>query len=483
MRNLIRNSILNLGLIASLTFCATGSNVNISKVGSDGLKLPPLIEREYANGLKVIFIKDSTLPKMSITALVKAGSVQDPQSQRGLNYLTASLLDEGSAKHNSSEIAERMEYLGGDIDINADDDFTTIKIKGLSYTRNDLADAFFEILLTPQFPEKELQRIQKYTVNQIQKEEDEPSEFVNLLFNKTVFGHHPYAYPVYGTSETVSSIKRKDVLAHYLKFYNPQNISIAIVGDIDDEFIKNFESKATTWSSGDTKEKIIATNKEVESALKNIVSQKSQISFLSKKSLVQTQIRFGQVFIERNHPDFLKLRLANMAFGGAFASRLNQKIRDDLALTYGISSYIDAKKQSGMFAMTTFSRNEKVGEIIQASFKEFKEFQKNGITENELLAAKSVVIGQFPRAVETLDALAFNLLALRYYGISDTYLTNFNKTVQSYSLLEVNDVIKRYFEPEKLQIVVFGQDKVIDQLKTISPEVAQVKMVSKNWRN
>lgn len=96
----------------------------------------------------------------------------------------------------------------------------------------------------------------------------------------------------------------------------------------------------------------------------------------------------------------------------------------------------------------------------------YREFTQKGITQAELDASKSTLIGQFPRAVETTEALAYQILALRFYGIDESYLTQFVTNVKALSLDHVNSLLKNYFKPEQLGIVVYGDSTVIEgQLK------------------
>jgi zinc protease len=184
--------------------------------------------------------------------------------------------------------------------------------------------------------------------------------------------------------------------------------------------------------------------------------------------LQQAQIRFAEPGIARNNQDFLTLRLANLILGGAFASRLNQKVRDDLGLTYSISSRFEALKNTGGFEISTFTRNDKVGETIKSSLAVLKDFIEGGVTDKELDAAKALLVGQFPAAIETVDRLAFNLLILRLNGIDDSYLKDFFTNVNGISRSDVNAAIKKYFSSDKMKILVYADGtKVADQLKTI----------------
>lgn len=445
--------------IHALLGCASKSKSKDTASFSEGARIPEHQEIELPNGLKILFIRDATLPKVNIMALVASGALRDPKGKAGLAYLTASLLDEGSEKHSSSEFAEKLESLGADLSINPGLDFTQISLKGLSFHKQQLLDSFIEVLLTPKFETKEFERLRRQIRGVLAKMEDDPDQFTDRLFSKVLFQTHPYALPVMGEIESLQRLQRADVINFYKTNFIPANITMAVVGDFDDLFVQQVKTKLALWLS----------ERSSKSALWGPPqANKPGIYLKSKKGSVQAQLRLGHLFVDRSHPDFLSLRAANFALGGAFASRLNQRVRDDLGLTYGISSSFDARRYSGPFVIETFTRNEKVGEALTATLDVYRAFADKGITEEELQAAKSVLIGQFPRAVETTDSLAYQLLALRYYGIDDTYLTRFVSNVKALDLKQVNETLKKYFHPEQLEIVVYGDGPAIEgQLKKI----------------
>jgi zinc protease len=191
--------------------------------------------------------------------------------------------------------------------------------------------------------------------------------------------------------------------------------------------------------------------------------KKMSLQLFSKAGLQQSQIRMGHLGIARTDPDYLRLRLANIVLGGAFASRLNQKVRDDLGLTYSISSFFESKKGTGSFEINTFARNEKVGEAISSTLQVVREFRAQGITQAELDAAKALLIGQFPAAIETADRLAFNLLLLRAYQVPDTYLSQFFSNIDSIQLNEVNAAIRQHLDPDRFKVVVFADEKSVQK--------------------
>jgi len=125
--------------------------------------------------------------------------------------------------------------------------------------------------------------------------------------------------------------------------------------------------------------------------------------------------------------------------------------------------------------ISTFTKNQSVGQTISEALKVLEEYVAKGVNENELRAAKNLLIGQFPKSIETADRLASNYLFLDFYGIPRTYLTNYNRNVEEITLNEVNDVIKKYYSPRNLRVVIYGDDKAIsEQLKDYSPQIIKV---------
>ncbi len=440
-------------LVLSLVGCAgSGKKVEVSsdgykKMSSGSFALRPFKEVTLENGLKVIFINDSSLPRVSLTLLVKSGVLQDPKGLEGLNALTSYLLEQGTQTKNAEQIADAFGSLGTEMNITPGADFTLLFSDSLSANKNDLLKLFSEIAMNPSFTDVELNRMRSQMIAGLQKKNDNPSQFADDKADELVFGKHPYSKDTNGTIESLKKMTKQDLIRHYLTFFRPNNSSLAVVGNFDAQFEKDISETFAKWN-----------RKNIPSVsfdkLENLEANKT--TTIKKKGLQQAQIRLSQVGIKRNDPDFIKLRVANEILGGSFASRLNQKVRDDLGLTYSIYSMFDTRLDAGAFQISTFTKNGSVQTTLDETLKVVSDFVDNGATEKELSAAKNQLVGQFPRAIETADKMAFNLLALDFYGIPASYLTDYNETVQKISLSEINDVIKRRISKDKFHILIYS---------------------------
>jgi zinc protease len=443
------------------------SSPNAAQAPTPGFKLRPMHEVRLENGLKIIFIVDNSLPRVSLSLLTRVGSRQDPKGKEGLNFITAHLLEDGTQSKDAMALAGALAELGTEVGIEPGNDLTVMSMDGLVNSSDKLLALFTDIAMNPAFLDQEVARAKSQTIAQQQKKIDDPSAYANDAFDAFLFAGHPYAVDITGTQSSVRKIRKQDIIRHYLSYYRPNNSEIAVVG----RFNKEFESKVAENFKKWTKKPVKPFQAPELAPIKGL-----EMRLVSKPGLEQTQIRFGEFGIRRNDPDFLKLRLANVALGGEFGSRLNQKVRDDLGLTYSINSYFDAKADRGPFAISTFTRNDSVGKTIAETLKVFSEFAEKGMTEPELAAAKEQLLGQFPRAIETADHLAFNVLLLDFYGIPLSYLQDFHKNVEAITLQEVNDAVHAHLDAKDLRILVYGDKaKILSQLKEYHPEVVRAK--------
>ncbi len=425
-------------------------------------KFRPFRELVLENGLKIIFVPDDSLPRISLTLLVKAGSMQESKSMAGLNSFMTSLLDEGTIHRSSVKIAEEFGQMGTGVDISPGYDFTTIDSDTLSLYSENLLELFSEIVMHPSFSDLEIKRKKAQVLSMLTKKVDSPSEYATEKMDEFLFGDHPYSRDVNGTLESVKGISKQDLISHYLAYYRPNNSTLAVVGKFDSEYEKLVEKTFSNWD----RRTIQSSKAEPASS-----TEKMQVRLFIKKGLQQSQIRLSQVGISRSDEDFLTLRLGNEILGGGFASRLNQKVRDDLGLTYSISSYFDVRRDKGSFDISTFSKNDSAGRTFDETLKVLNEFVSDGASEYEVNAGKSQLIGQFPRTIETSDRLAFNFLILDFYGIPFDYLTKYNKSVNSLNASKVNAAIKRHLDPTKFKAVIYGNESIIPQFQKYQPEV------------
>ncbi|HWU42820.1 MAG TPA: pitrilysin family protein, partial [Bdellovibrio sp.] len=364
--------------IAILAGCSTTAkktekaspNGYVSKTSNNGsFSLRPFKEMSLENGLKIIFIRDNTLPRVSMTLLLRTGSMQESAKKPGLNAMTAYLLEQGTQTRSANQIADEFGQMGSSLDITPGADVTTIYADSLTSSSENLLNLMADVTMNPAFKDHELSRMRSQILAGLKKKIDNPSAYSDEKIDEFLFEQHPYARDVNGTPEGVKSLTKQDIIRHYLTFYRPNNATLAVVGQYGDDYENKVKEAFAKWSKRTIPKVQISEAPPVE---------KLQVRLIVKKGLKQTQIRLSQIGIDRSDADFLPLRLGNEILGGGFASRLNQKVRDDLGLTYSISSGFDVRKDKGSFDISTFSKNELAGQAFEETLKVVNDYMASG---------------------------------------------------------------------------------------------------------
>jgi len=241
---------------------------------------------------------------------------------------------------------------------------------------------------------------------------------------------------------------------------HPGQLTVGVFGDVDPEQVKALLSEQLSgWKSG------AATAASKAASIK----PRARIHIVDKPDLTQVNIVLGHGGIARNRADYEAITLLNYALGGGgFSSRLMKLIRSEKGLTYGVRSAFSAGARPGPFMITTFTRVDRVRELIDLAFAVVDEVAKNGITEQELADAKGYYLGSYPLSLETVEGEGDRLLLAQRYGLGDDYVTAYPKHIAAVTGEQVKALAAELLRREELVIVLAGpKDKLMDAVKDL----------------
>lgn len=190
--------------------------------------------------------------------------------------------------------------------------------------------------------------------------------------------------------------------------------------------------------------------------------KKRQIYLVDRPEAAQSEIRIGRIGVPRLTENYYEILVMNTILGGSFASRLNQNLREEHGYSYGARSSFSFRPLAGPFI---------AGAAVQSAVtdKALVEFMKelNGIlepvTDQELTRAKNYVALRFPENFQTVSRIANQLTQMVTYNLPDDYFNNYVKRVLSVTKEDVQRVAKKYLDPEKVAIIVVGDQKKIEK--------------------
>ena len=162
--------------------------------------------------------------------------------------------------------------------------------------------------------------------------------------------------------------------------------------------------------------------------------------------------------LRRTDENYLALSIGNSIFGmGGFSARLMSIIRDDEGLTYGINSFLQGDTfADGQFAISGTFSPDLLAKGLNSTQREFKRWVNDGVTEEELKAAKTRAIGGYKVGLSTTSGMASSIHSITQRGYKPSYMDEYPEMINAITLEQVNSAIKKYIDPDKAIIVVAG---------------------------
>jgi zinc protease len=426
--------------------------------------LPKAAPKTLPNGLRIFVVTDHREPAVAVKLLLtSAGSVNDPAGLTGLAVMTANLLTQGTEKRPAQQIANEIDFVGGELSAAADKDSTGVT---LAITKNNLQtgmDLMSDVVLHPTFKQEELDRQRQQLLSALQVQRADPEYLATAVFNRVVYPGSPYGLPSEGTLETASKFDRDSIVKFHAGSYVPNEALIAFAGDITPEAA--FEL-ATRYFGGWEKKEVAQTARNAPAAVSGV-----HVWVVDKPDTVQTQIRIGRLGIRRADSNYIPLLVANHILGGGgLNSRLNKEVRVNKGLTYSANSSFHSMKYTGSFDAGTYTRTEATVEATKLVVDLMAKMAAAGATPAEMDVAHDYLAGVYPIQSETATAVAARVLEVAMYDLPADYADTYPDKIRAVSIEKVKEVCAQYFETEDLDIVLVGNAKQFrDGLKTALP--------------
>ena len=209
---------------------------------------PPYQIRTLPNGLQVVAVSHHEQPAVSLRLLVRAGGAQDPPNKPGVAYLAASLLDQGTTSKNAEQVASTIDSIGGAIGAGAGSDITFINAAVMKDSLGVALDLVSDLARHPAFANEEIDRQRQQIVSGLKVSYDDPDYLAGVVFDRLVYGFHPYGKPDSGTPDSIAAITRDDLLAFHRRWFGANNAILAVVGDVTpDEAFDGAQRAFGSW--------------------------------------------------------------------------------------------------------------------------------------------------------------------------------------------------------------------------------------------
>jgi len=417
-------------------------------------RFPPFEHRALGPGIDGYLAPLDRGPLVGVELVLGGGGQHDPPGEAGLAAFAGALLDDGCPGLSATEIAARVERLGGEISASSDWDATYV---GLTVPSDHLEDALqltFELALEASFPAEEVERQRQQRLQELLRRSSRPSALAADHLARALYGDSAYGHPLLGQRSSLETLGRRDLVAFAeAQFERPATLIVA--GSLDATRTWSLaEQLATSWTSQEPAPRPTIDPQPVEGVTAVIVD---------RPDAAQTDLRVGHAGPVRTHPDRVPLVVMNTLLGGKFTSRINLNLRERNGFTYGAHSRLPSRLGPGPFQVSTSVATESAAAAAAEILAELHRIQTEPVTGEELADTVSYMLGVFPYTLQTVDDMIARLVQLAVFDLPDDQFERYRAALREVTIDDVQRVAREHLHPAHAVIVAVGPAAELEQ--------------------
>ncbi len=431
-----RLGVMSLVVAALVAFCVPASATKIERVVSPG-------------GIEFWFVRDGTVPVVSIEFAFRGGATQDPDDKAGLAEMTVSTLDEGAGDLDGTAFHARMERKAIELQMRASRESVRGTLRTLKENQDEAFDLLRLALNEPRFDTNAVERIRSQTVSSLQRQSTNPNSISSRAWWAAAFPNHPYGRPVSGTLESVARVTPDDMRDFTRRVLARDNLKIGVVGDIDTDTAGRLIDRTFGKLPAKAQLKPVADVKMQGLGGRTVVDL----------NVPQAVVTIGGPGIARNDPDFMAAYIVNHILGGgSFSSRLYREVREVRGLAYGVNTSLMWLEHAAVMIGGTATRSDSTGEAIDVIEAEFRKMAAEGPTEEEFTKAKTYLKGSFALNLDTSTKIASQLVQMQVDNLGIDYIDRRSAMIDAVTLEDARRIAKRLLDGG-LAVNVVGRPK------------------------
>tara|TARA_R110002049_G_scaffold135950_9_gene295572 strand:+ start:612 stop:1922 length:1311 start_codon:yes stop_codon:yes gene_type:complete len=398
-------------------------------------------------GIEAWLVEEHSLPFVAVEIAFVGGTSLDVEGKRGAVNLMTGLLEEGSGDLDARGFARAKEELATSFGFSANSEQLTISARFLTENFDASVALLRDAIQKPRFDDGDIERVRAQVLSGLAFDAKDPNEIAAKTFASMAYGEHPYGTVDTGTPESVAALTRDDLLEAHSNVLVRDRVLVGAVGDITPEQLGALLDAVL----GDLPESGPMLPPMVEP---QITGGTTVVEFDTPQAVAL----FGQRGIGVGDDDYFAAVLLNQIIGGgSFESRLMQEVREKRGLTYGVYSYLYSRDLANAYMGSVSSANDRIAEAITLIRDQWRLAAEEGVTPEELDAAKTYLTGAYPLRFDGNSTIAGILVGMQLIGLEPDYVKTRNDRVESVTLEDVKRVAGELMDPDALHFVVVGK--------------------------
>jgi predicted Zn-dependent peptidase len=340
------------------------------------------------SGLRIVTEEVPSVRSAAIGIWVNVGSRDETPAVAGASHFLEHLLFKGTTRRNALEISATIEAVGGEMNAFTSKEYTCFYARVIDTDLPMAIDVVSDLITSSIVSALDVDAERKVVLEEIAMRDDDPSDLVHDLYAETYYGDTQLGRPILGTIKSITEMTRGSVFNYYKKKYLPQDLVVAVAGNIKHKRVVAMVEEALSRDNFlDVKgTPQIRPNSPVKT------KPMQSVGLLTRKT-EQAHIFYGMEGVARSDERRFAMGVLASALGGGMSSRLFQEIREKRGLAYSVYAYAQQFAGSGQIGFYAGCNPTKAIEVLEIIREVLADVAENGMSEEEIERAKGAVRG------------------------------------------------------------------------------------------
>ncbi len=340
------------------------------------------------SGLRIVTEEVASVRSAAIGIWVNVGSRDETPAVAGASHFLEHLLFKGTKRRTALEISSSIESVGGEMNAFTSKEYTCFYARVIDTDLPMAIDVISDLITSSIVTALDVDAERKVVLEEIAMRDDDPSDLVHDLYAETYFGDTPLGRPILGTIDSMNSMSRTSVFNYYKKRYLPQDLVVAVAGNINHKRVVAMVDKALSCDDflDVTGVPVLRPNTAPKKAAQQSVG-------LISRPTEQAHMFYGMEGVARHDDRRFAMGILASALGGGMSSRLFQEIREKRGLAYSVYAYAQQFAGSGQIGFYAGCKPDKAVEVLEIIREVLADVADNGMSHEEIERAKGAVRG------------------------------------------------------------------------------------------
>jgi predicted Zn-dependent peptidase len=420
---------------------------------------PPVPEQYEVEGVRVLFLRDPSLPLVDIFAYFRGGYAVLGRDVYGAATALPSLLrNGGTATLSPDSVDQLMEFYALQTSFGTGGASSFSSLNTLRDNLDVALDLWIDILRNPRFDSLQVEVWRGQEIDRARRRKDNPTQLAFSEFNRLMFGDHPTGWELEPSDLEPEDFSPTTLHRVHREIYCRDHLIMGVTGDV-------------TWSEVGGRLGILLQRwpecpRELPYPPKPTLRRGPGI-YLIPRNLEQSTVVMAHAggVRQSNEPEFFASRIANSILGGSgFSSRLLSTVRTERGYAYSASSFWTApQRYEGIVGALTQTRSETTVAATRLILEILDEMTRSPPTQEEVDRTVDEIANGFVFNFEAPSKVLARRVLYLAQELPPDWLELFVTGIQDVNPDDVHRVMRERVRPDEMVILILGDPEAFDE--------------------